>query len=245
MAEWLQAGWTGVGRFLGRRAARSWHGETQSLVTEGIALGSELAKWKADSELLHLIQETVLPLAIAMVAILSTPQIMQVLHGGAEARRIAIGIQALIAFGYASYISILGAASAWRHLRGMFVAGLTPRAYLRMLLALGVQDWLAARQAALSPTIASALASFQQATDTRSETLAGRLADQIAARLWRHLAWRLGCVMAPMFVALIYYRAVLYPSFLGASTVSMILYPLAAAWDGITGQATRAALMAW
>ena len=233
-----------IGRFLGTRAGRSFNSQAESLVAETVLLGNDLAQWKADSELLHAIQETVLPAALALGAIIIANPVITLLGGGAEAHRIGIGTLALIGFAWACYISITGLAWLFGHGRMMLITGLSPRGYLRLVIALTARDWLRAQAEAISGTTwRSFLRSFQAETNSQTEMLAARLADQIGATLWRHVALRLGYVLAPMFVALIYYRLVVYPSFLGASAWLSMLYPLAALADAVAGTEFRVSLM--
>jgi hypothetical protein len=205
-----------VGRFLGARAGRYFNREAESVVSETMLLGNELAQWKADSELLHAIQETVLPTAIVLGIILLANPLITWLGGGLEAHRIVIGALALAGFAWACWVSAQGLVWLLRHLRLMLITDLMPRRYLRLVIALSARDWLRDQAANLGTGSGGAfLASFQQATGNQNEMLAARLADQISATLWRHVALRLGYVLAPMVVALIYYRLVVYPRFLG------------------------------
>ena len=233
-----------LGRFLGARIGRNFNQETESLVNETMLLGNDLALWKADSELLHAIQGTVFPAAMALAVIILANPLITLLGGGQEPHRIVIGALALIAFIWACAVSISGLGWFLRHLRLMLITGLSPRGYLRLVIALTARDWLRAQEAAIATgTWRAFLASFQKATNSQPEMLAGRLADQISATLWRHAALRLGYVLAPMFVALIYYRMVVYPSFLGASAWLTMLYPLAALVDGVAGTDWRQQLL--
>ncbi len=233
-----------VGRFLGARAGRSFNTQAQSLVAETVLLGNELAQWKADSELLHAIQETVFPAALALGAIIIANPLITLLGGGTEPHRIVIGGLALAAFLWALVVSAAGLAWFLRHLRLMLITGLWPRSYLRLIIAMMARDWLRAQAAAIATgTWRSFLVSFQKESNNQAEMLAARLADQIGATLWRHVALRLGYVLAPMFVALIYYRLVVYPSFLGANAWLSMLYPIAALIDFVAGTALRATLM--
>lgn len=233
-----------IGRFLGARAGRSFNNQAESLVAETVLLGNELAQWKADSELLHAIQQTVLPAALALGAIIIANPLITVLGGGAEPHRIVIGALALFAFIWAGAVSFSGLAWLLRHLRLMLITGLSPRAYLRLVIAMTARDWLRDQAAAIGGgTWRAFLVSFQQETNNQAEMLAARLADQIGATLWRHVALRLGYVLAPMFVALIYYRLVVYPSFLGASAWLSMLYPIAALIDAVAGTTLRVSLM--
>lgn len=233
-----------LGRFLGARAGRSFNSQAASLVTETVLLGNELAQWKADSELLHAIQGMVLPAALALGAILIANPLITLLGGGVEPHRIVIGALALAAFIWACWVSVAGLVWFLGHLRLMLITSLWPRAYLRLVIAMMARDWLRAQSAAIAAgTWRSFLVSFQRQTNNQAEMLAARLADQISATLWRHVALRLGYVLAPMFVALIYYRLVVYPSFLGANAWLSMLYPLAALIDGVAGTALRASLL--
>lgn len=232
-----------VGRFLGARAGRYFNREAESVVSETMLLGNELAQWKADSELLHAIQETVLPTAIVLGIIILANPLITWLGGGLEAHRIVIGALALAGFGWACWVSAQGLVWLLRHLRLMLITGLTPRRYLRLVIALSARDWLRDQAASLGTGSGGAfLASFQQATGNQNEMLAARLADQISATLWRHVALRLGYVLAPMVVALIYYRLVVYPSFLGESAWLTMLYPLAWLSDLLLGSGLRGQL---
>ncbi len=233
-----------IGRFFGSRAGRSFNEQAENLVAGTVLLGNDLAQWKADSELLHAIQGTVLPAALALSAIIIANPLITLLGGGVEAHRLGIGVLALIAFIWACVVSVSGFAWFLRHLRMMLITGLRPRAYLRLVIALAARDWLRAQLAAISGGTALAfVASFQKETNSQTEMLAARLADQIGATLWRHVALRLGYVLAPMIVALIYYRVVVYPSFLGANAWLIMLYPVAALIDALAGTSYRQGML--
>jgi len=234
-----------IGRFLGARAGRNFNSEAQSLVAETVLLGNDIAQWRADSELLHAIQETVLPTALALGAILIANPLVTLLGGGAEAHHIVVGSLALAAFLWAGAVSLAGLVWLLGHVRMMLITRLWPRRYLRLVIAMAARDWMRDQAASIpGGTWRAFLHSFQRETGSQTEMLAARLADQIGATLWRHVALRLGYVLAPMMVALTYYRLVIYPSFLGASTWLSMLYPIAALVDAVAGTALRDALMA-
>ena len=233
-----------LGRFLGARAARRLNIHADELVAGSVELGIEVAQWKADSELLHTVQEAILPAALVLAAIFVANPAITWLGGGVEAHRIGIGLLALAGFGWACWISAVGLIWFLRHLRMMLITGLGPRPYLRLVIALAARDWLRDQAAWLGAGTSRAfLESFQRATGHRTETLAARLADAVAARLWRHVALRLGAVLAPIFVGLIYYRAVIYPGFLGENAWLGMFYPLAALVDVLAGTNYRASLI--
>ena len=234
-----------LGRILGARLGRSLSQEAESLVAESMLLGNEVAQWKADSELLHAIQGTVFPTALALGAILLADPLITALGGELEAHRIVIGALALAGFSWACWVSWQGLVFFLHHLRLMLITRLAPRSYLRLVIALSARDWLRDQAAGIAAGSGRAfVASFQQATGNQNEMLAARLADQIGATLWRHVAVRLGYVLAPMGVALIYYRLVVYPGFLGASAWLIMLYPLAALIDLVAGTDLRHSLLA-
>jgi hypothetical protein len=79
------------------------------------------------------------------------------------------------------------------------------------------------------------------------ESLAYRLADQIAPRMVAHAALRVALVILPVLAAWAYYRFKIFPDIIktqtGLTFLEAFLYPFAALCDAVFGTALRAMLL--
>ena len=219
------------------------------LAGEGIA--ERLALAEVDAVIQTRLQGIVIP-SIVVGVLFACAEIAAALIGDEETLRVAVTSIVLAAGVYGSwalvvgFIEILPILAVWTSTR------VGPHNLARLFL---YQLILKALRGAFTnaegrPSTVSHIARYALKFSGRPstwESLAYRLADQIAPRMVGHAALRVALVIMPVLAAWAYYRFKIFPDLIKAQTglgiLEAFIYPFAALCDAVAGTSLRELLL--
>ena len=217
----------------------------------GENVAERLALAEVDAVIQTRVQGIVIP-SIVVGALFACAEIAAASIGDAETLRVAVTTIVLAAGIYgtwalvAGFIEILPLLAVWASTR------VGPRKFARLFLYQLILNGLrgAFTNAEGRPSTASHIARYALKFSGRPstwESLAYRLADQIAPRMVAHAVLRVALVILPVLAAWAYYRFKIFPDLIKAQTglsfLGAFLYPFAALCDAVAGTSLRAMLM--
>jgi hypothetical protein len=216
---------------------------------EGVA--ERLALAEVDAVIQTRLQGIVIP-SIVVGVLFACAEIAAALIGDEETLRVAVTTIVLAAGVYgtwalaAGFIEILPVLAVWASTR------VSPHKLARLFLYQIILNGLrgAFTDAQGRPSTVSHIARYALKFSGRPstwESLAYRLADQIAPRMVGHAVLRVALVILPVLAAWAYYRFKIFPDLIKAQTglglLEAFIYPFAALCDAVAGTSLRAMLL--
>jgi len=225
-------------------------GLRQALET-GENVAERLALAEVDAVIQTRVQGIVIP-TLVVGALFGCAELAAALIGDQETLRVAVTSIVLAAGVYGTWalvagiIEILPIVAVWASTR--VGPHKLARLFLYQLILKALRD--AFTNAEGRPSTASHIARYALKFSGRPstwESLAYRLADQIAPRMVAHAALRVALVILPVLAAWAYYRFKIFPDIIktqtGLTFLEAFLYPFAALCDAVFGTALRAMLL--
>jgi hypothetical protein len=225
-------------------------GLRQALET-GENVAERLALAEVDAVIQTRVQGIVIP-TLVVGALFGCAELAAALIGDQETLRVAVTSIVLAAGVYGTWalvagiIEILPIVAVWASTR--VGPHKLARLFLYQLILKALRD--AFTNAEGRPSTASHIARYALKFSGRPstwESLAYRLADQIAPRMVAHAALRVALVILPVLAAWAYYRFKIFPDIIktqtGLTFLEAFLYPFAALCDAVFGTALRAILL--
>lgn len=223
----------------------------KGVVKAGEDIAERLALAEVDAAIQTRLQGIVIP-SIVVGVLFGCAELAAAFIGDEETLRVAVTTIVLAAGIYGTWalamgiIEILPILAIWTSTR------VSPLKLARLLLYQIILDGLkrAFTDAEGRPSTASHVARYAlkfSGGPSSWESLAFRLADQIAPRMLARAMLRVALVILPVLAAWAYYRFKIFPDLISAQTglglMEAFLYPFAALSDAIAGTALRALLL--
>jgi hypothetical protein len=223
----------------------------QQALETGENVAERLALAEVDAVIQTRVQGIVIP-TLVVGALFGCAELAAALIGDQETLRVAVTSIVLAAGVYGTWalvagiIEILPIVAVWASTR--VGPHKLARLFLYQLILKALRD--AFTNAEGRPSTASHIARYALKFSGRPstwESLAYRLADQIAPRMVAHAALRVALVILPVLAAWAYYRFKIFPDIIktqtGLTFLEAFLYPFAALCDAVFGTALRAILL--